>query len=80
MMLNEVYELFGIKPSIAGNRVGWVYDPANPSGDNQIKLRIQRVYREKDDGSGEWEQVIMINPNVDGMVEEKMVKLGLIDR
>lgn len=80
MMLNEVYDLFGIKHSIAGNRVGWVYDPADPSGDNNINLRIQRVYREKDDGSGEWEQVIMIDPNVDGMVEEKMVRLGLIDR
>lgn len=80
MMLNDVYDLFGIKHSVAGNRVGWVYDPVNPSGDNDVNLRIQRVYREKDDGSGEWEQVIMIDPNVDGMVEEKMVRMGLMDR
>ena len=78
MMLNDVYEMLGIKKSVAGNRVGWVYDRNAPEGDNHIDLRIQEVYRERADGDG-WERVLMIDPNVDGMVEAKMVRLGLMD-
>ena len=78
MMLNEVYEMLGIKKSVAGNHVGWIYDKNTPEGDNYIDFRIQEVYREREDGDG-WEKVYMIDPNVDGMVEEKMVRLGLMD-
>ena len=82
LMLNDVYHWLGYKPSKAGNRVGWVYDPDSPEGDNEIKLRIQLVYREKLDDLGNpdgWEKVIMIDPNVDGMVEDKMIRMGLMD-
>lgn len=78
MMLNEVYEMLGIKKSVAGNHVGWIYDKNAPEGDNYIDFRIQEVYREREDGDG-WEKVFLIDPNVDGMVEEKMVRLGLMD-
>lgn len=78
MMLNEVYEMLGIKKSVAGNHVGWIFDKNAPEGDNYIDFRIQEVYREREDGDG-WEKVFLIDPNVDGMVEEKMVRLGLMD-
>ena len=78
LMLNTVYEWLGIKTSVAGNRVGWIYDKTKPEGDNYIDFRIQEVYRQKEDGDG-WEKVFMIDPNVDGPVEEKMVRLGLMD-
>jgi len=81
-MLNDCYDMLGIKRSKAGNHVGWVYDPNAPEGDNEIDLRIREVYREKYDEDGNpdgWERVYMINPNVDGMVEDKMIRLGLMD-
>lgn len=81
-MLNDCYDMLGIKRSKAGNHVGWVYDPEAPEGDNVIDLRIQEVYREKFDSEGNpdgYERVWMIDPNVDGMVEDKMVRMGLMD-
>lgn len=77
--LNDLYQLLGIKPSVTGNRVGWIYDPAAPEGDNHILLRTREVYRYKDDGSGEWEIAFLIDPNVDGCIDEKAVRLGLMD-
>lgn len=81
-MLNDCYDMLGIKRSKAGNHVGWVYDKDAPEGDNAIDLRIKEVYREKYDENGNpsgWERVYMIDPNVDGMVEDKMIRLGLMD-
>lgn len=77
--LNDAYRMLGIKPSIAGNRVGWLYDPNRPEGDNYIDLRIQEVYREKADHPGEWEIAFLIDPNVDGPIDEKALKMGLMD-
>jgi len=81
-MLNDLYDMLGIKRSVAGNHVGWIYDKSAPEGDNHIDLRISLVYRDKIGIDGQpdgIEQVYMINPNVDGMVEEKMLRLGLMD-
>lgn len=79
VMLNDVYRMLGIRESVAGNRVGWIYDPKDPQGDNRIDLRIQEVYREKEGCPGEWETVFLIDPNVDGEVEAKAVRMGLMD-
>ena len=81
-MLNDVYDLLGIKRSKAGNRVGWIYDPNNPEGDNQIDFRIRVVYREVLDADGNpngFERVHMIDPNVDGVVEDGLVARRLMD-
>ena len=81
-MLCELYELLGIRASKASYKVGWVYDPDKPEGDNRIDLRIRVVYREKigPDGMPDgFERVHMIDPNVDGEVADKLVRLGLID-
>lgn len=79
VFLNDVYRMLGIKESVAGNHVGWVYDPQAPSGDNTIDLRIQKVCREKEGHPGEWEIVFLIDPNVDGEIEAKALKLGYLD-
>jgi len=82
LMLNDCYDMLGIKQSKAGFHVGWIFDPEAPEGDNIVDLRIREVYREKFNEEGNpdgWERVWMIDPNVDGMVEEKMIRMGLID-
>jgi len=83
MMLNELYDMLGIKHSKAGYNVGWIYDEKNPEGDNKVKLRVRVVYREiLDPITGEptgYERVHMIDPNVDGMVVDKLVQRGLIE-
>ena len=84
MCLNDVYQFLGFKKlSVAGNHVMWIYDPNKPSGDNYIDLRIRLVYKAKYDDFGNpdgYEQVYMIDPNVDGDVAEKAVQMGLMDR
>jgi len=79
VFLNDVYRMLGIRESVAGNHVGWVYDPEAPSGDNTIDLRIQKVCREKEGHPGEWETVFLIDPNVDGEIEAKALRLGYLD-
>ena len=83
LMLNDVYEMLGIKHSVAGNHVGWINHKGIVSGDGRVDLRIQTVYREVIGPDGQpagWERVIMIDPNVDGAIEEKCVSVGLLDR
>lgn len=82
LYLNDVYEILGVRKSIKGNRVGWIYDKNKPVGDQYIDLRIRVVYREKLDENGRpcgWEKVHMIDPNVAGPVDEEMLKRGLVD-
>lgn len=83
LMLNELYVMLGFNESKAGYNVGWIYDPEVPEGDNKINFRTRVVCREKiDEQTGEvigYEKVHMIDPNVDGMVVDKMVARGLID-
>lgn len=81
VFLNDIYRELGIKQSVAGNRVGWVYDPNRPESDNRIDLRVRKVRRRKQywDGVGdEYEWAIMIDPNVDGPIEERCLELGLL--
>lgn len=81
-LLNDAYELLGIKRSKSGNRVGWIYDPKANYGDNHVDFRIRVVYREVLDENGNpngFERVHMIDPNVDGPVEDGLIARGLMD-
>lgn len=40
LFLNEVYDMLGMSRTNAGQRVGWVYDPENPVGDNYVDFGI----------------------------------------
>ena len=79
LFLNDLYEMLGFERTIAGQAVGWVYDPSREDhGDNCIKLRKQIVYRQCPDSPGEYEKVWMIDPNVDGGIMSHLVEVGLI--
>lgn len=79
LTLNDVYELLGIDPSVAGQMVGWVYDKNNNiHGDNYIDFHIQEVYRRNSDEPGDYQKVFLIDPNVDGGILDHAVAKGLI--
>lgn len=77
LFLNEVYEKLGFDRTMAGQEVGWVYDPENPEhqGDNHVDLGIYDCYtgNEKiDDPKRAFingiEKSIIVDFNVDGPV------------
>ena len=80
LFLNDLYEMLGFERSIAGQSVGWVYDPSRDDhGDNYIKLRMTKVWRRVPNATtDEYEQVWMIDPNVDGPIMEHLVETNLI--
>lgn len=81
VFLNDVYRRLGLPETVAGQQVGWVYDPAKPTGDNYISFRIREVYRKKLDSMvDEYEPVIMIDPNVDGPIFNSLVERGLFPK
>lgn len=74
VFLNEVYDLFGLPRTKAGQIVGWVYD--NVDGDNKIDFGIHDLKKEKNrDFVNGYENVILLDFNVDGpiydMIDEK---------
>lgn len=71
LTLNEVYEMLGFKHTKAGMVVGWVYDEANPVGDNFVDFNIHKVYLPTEDGGREL--AYSIDFNVDGCIYERMV-------
>lgn len=77
IFLNDAYKMFDIKPSVAGQVVGWIRDKNNPIGDNKIKFIVNKVWR-KDEETGEMERVILLDFNVDGPILERAQELGII--
>lgn len=69
LFLNEVYDIIGEPRTKAGQVVGWIYDEKNPSGDNFVDFGAFRTSRETEDGV---EPVIIIDPNVDGNILDKI--------
>ena len=78
LFLNEFYEEYGYKPTIAGQAVGWVYDKdSDTHGDNRVDINLQTVWRK--DEMGKYEKVYILDPNVDGDIRSHLLKIGLID-
>ena len=73
LFLNDVYKMFGIPATKAGQVVGWVYDPNNEIGDNYVDFGIYNLYNEKarDFVNGR-ERSILLDFNVDGNIWELM--------
>lgn len=72
VFLNEVYDMFGLPRTKAGQIVGWVYG----NGDNHIDFGIHDLKKEKNrDFVNGYENVILLDFNVDGpiydMIDEK---------
>ncbi len=79
LFLNEVYERLGIKPTKAGQAVGWIYDPNNPKhkGDNYVDFGIYEVNRERARAFvNGYEQTILLDFNVDGPILDSIEKLS----
>lgn len=69
VFLNEVYKELGIPRTQAGQRVGWIYDPDNPNGDNYISFDIFNTFRERNRAFvNGYEPVILLDFNVDGEI------------
>lgn len=79
LFLNEVYDMLGIKLTVAGQSVGWVYDESNPNNDNYVDFGIREVYRKDPDNPDELERVILLDFNVDGNIQKHCIDIGLID-
>lgn len=73
LFLNDVYKMFGIPATKAGQVVGWIYDPNNEIGDNYVDFGIYNLYNEKarDFVNGR-ERSILLDFNVDGNIWELM--------
>lgn len=72
VFLNEVYDMLGLPPSKAGQVVGWVYDPENPSGDNYIDFGLYNFTDNYDDFIYGDNEEILLDFNVDGNAWESM--------
>lgn len=67
MFLNEVLDMLGLPRCRAGQHVGWVYDEANPTGDNYIDFGVFDIHCEaaRNFVNG-LEKSVWLNFNVDG--------------
>lgn len=69
LFLNEVYEMFGIPHTKAGQIVGWIYDENNPNVDNFVDFGIFDANNEaKRDFVNGYERSILLDFNVDGNI------------
>lgn len=67
MFLNEVYEALGFQASQAGQIVGWIYDPNDPTCNNYIDFGIDDIHDEnKRLFINGHERSIILDFNVDG--------------
>jgi hypothetical protein len=73
LLLNEVYESLGFKPTKAGCVVGWIYDRDNPKTDNYVDFGIRHM-KETDYG-----KPIMLDFNVDGYILDSAVAKNKIE-
>lgn len=73
VFLNEVYDALGFKHTATGQIVGWLYDPETPNGDNYIDFGIFNIDNERARAFvNGYETSIVIDPNVDGPIWDKI--------
>lgn len=76
---NEVLIALGFEPTASGQVVGWILDEnSEDRGDNYISLNVRKVKKKNE--SGEYETVWLLNPNVDGPIIDRALKLNLIEK
>lgn len=69
LFLNEVYEMFGIPATRAGQQVGWIYDKNDPNKDNFVDFGIYDTNRPSTrDFVNGYERTILLDFNVDGNI------------
>lgn len=69
LFLNEVYRMLGIDETKAGQIVGWIYNPDNPTGDNFVDFGIYNMQRDRVRAFvNGYEPNILLDFNVDGVI------------
>ena len=80
LLLNEVYEMLGMKPTKAGAVVGWLYDEKNPTGDNYVDFGIYNLGKEELARiQNSVDQQILLDFNVDGYILDGAVSRKLME-
>lgn len=75
LFLNEVYERLDIDTTRAGQIVGWIYDPSDPTRSNYVDFGIYDVNRERARAFvNGFERSILLDFNVDGPILNKAFK------
>lgn len=78
LFLNDVYDALGIPKTKAGQIVGWIYDPENGDGDNYVDFGIYVITDErKRDFVNGYENVILLDFNVDGVIWDKIKEMDV---
>lgn len=74
VFLNDVLEELGMRKTIAGQHVGWIFDPDNPMhfGDNYISFGLNNSTPEKASFLAGHEPAIWLEFNVDGDIMHLM--------
>ena len=73
LFLNEVYDMLGLERTKAGQVVGWVYNPENPTGDNFVDFGIYDMSKERVRAFvNGYEPSILLDFNVDGDIWSMM--------
>lgn len=83
LFLNDVYEMLGFPRTIAGQSVGWFYDPRNcdHKGDNFVDFGILDVRKQgSHDFVNGYESAIVLDFNVDGNILVNLRGKGILER
>lgn len=79
IFLNDVYKIIGIKPTLAGQTMGWVEDPDDPFA-TTVNLGIYKTNRANRRFVNGLESVILIDPNVQGDIINDPVLSKKLDK
>lgn len=74
MFLNDVYSELGIPKTVAGQTIGWIYDPKDPKRHNCIDFGIYDYDKPRNrDFVNGYERVILLDFNPDGNIRNEFV-------
>lgn len=82
LFLNDVYEMLGFPRTIAGQSVGWLYDPRNcdHEGDNFVSFGILDVHKRGScDFVNGYESAVILDFNVDGNILVSLKGKGILE-
>ena len=70
LFLNDVYKVFGFEPTDAGQRLGWKYDPQDPTLANCVSFGVFETQKVVDNAKARFinglEPVVLLEFNYDG--------------
>lgn len=82
LFLNDVYDMLGFPRTIAGQSVGWIFDPMNcdHQHDNYVDFGLFNAYKQgSHDFVNGYESCIILDFNVDGNILNKLAGRGVIE-